>query len=222
MEISENGLSIIKQFEGCILHPYLDQGGKPTIGWGMTYYPDTGKIVTMSDKPLTQIQADALFALMVKPYCTGVIEALGGTVVNQNQFDSLVDFCYNLGVGAFKQSTLCQHIKYGTVLEADFTLYDHVKGQISVDLLNRRKAEYQLFIKPINIMDETNVVAEVQAVPQTVVVKSITVTFDRTENGAVIQTDGTTTVKLTPELLAALALPDAELIEAGFNVTVAA
>jgi hypothetical protein len=105
----------------------------------------------MTDKLLTQVQADTFFISMVKPYATGVIEACGG-YINQNQLDALTSFTYNCGVGAFRQSTLLQNVLHGKVTEADFTLYDHVGKQVSVGLLNRRKAEYQLFIKPIAVV----------------------------------------------------------------------
>lgn len=148
MNISENGLSFIKSFEGCRLTSYLDVGGIATIGWGMTYYPATGIRVKLTDPDLTQEQADDMFVLMVKPYAEGVTEALGGFTVNQNQFDSLVDFTYNLGVGAFKQSTLCQNVIDKCVVEDDFTLYDHAAGEVNAGLLKRRQAEYNVFMTP--------------------------------------------------------------------------
>lgn len=149
MQPSQKGLNFIKSYEGCVLHPYLDQGGIPTIGYGMTYYPDTDKHVKMTDPVLTQAQADSLFLLMVKPYADAVLEATSGVLLNQNQLDALTSFTYNCGIGAFQQSTLCQHVLLNKVTEADFTLYDHVGKQVLVGLLKRREAEYQLFITSI-------------------------------------------------------------------------
>lgn len=146
MELSEKGLNFIKSFEGCILHPYDDGFGNISIGWGMTYYPDTGIAVKMTDNVITQAQADAYFLLMVKPYATGTTEALGGTVINQNQFNVLVDFAYNCGIGSFRESTLCEHVKTNTVVESDFTEYDHIGITVNADLLVRRQAEYNLFM----------------------------------------------------------------------------
>lgn len=162
MEISEQGQKFIQSYEGCILHPYLDQGGTPTIGYGFTYYPN-GTKVKITDPSITQAQADEMFTQIVKPYADGVLEATSGVSLNQNKLDALTSFSYNCGLAAFRQSTLCQHVLLNRVTEADFTLYDHVNGAVSVGLLNRRKAEYQVFIKPItaqpvpptNIMNTT-------------------------------------------------------------------
>lgn len=222
-------LNFIKSFEGCRLSSYLDVGGVATIGWGMTYYPDTDISVKMTDKALTQQEADDYFISMVKPYYKGVYASTGGGL-NVNQMTALVDFAYNLGLGAFKQSDLLTHVLKGTVTESDFTIYDHVGHVENQGLLARRIAEYTLFMKveplPINqnnnMESEQQVVAEVQARPQTVTIKSVTVVFDRTENGETIQTGGTTTVNITSEILAALQNPNAGLVEAGYTVTVQA
>lgn len=153
MKISPEGIKFIQSYEGCKLYPYLDQGGIATIGYGFTYYPD-GTKVKITDKAITIEQADEMFALIVKPYADGIIEATTGShvLLNQNQLDALTSFAYNCGLGAFRQSTLCQHVLLNRVTEEDFTLYDHVNGQVSVGLLKRRKAEYQVFIKPVTVI----------------------------------------------------------------------
>ena len=56
MKISENGLNLIKEFEGLSLKPYLDVVKIPTIGYGNTFYKD-GKKVTLNDKPISEIEA---------------------------------------------------------------------------------------------------------------------------------------------------------------------
>lgn len=151
LHIDITGLNLIKDFEGCVLHPYLDQGGTPTIGWGMTYYPNTGKKVTMLDKALTQDLADEYFVLMVEPYVSGVLENV--TVeINQNQLNALTSFCYNLGVHTLTQSYLLQRINSGEeVIEEDFTIYSHAAGKEVVGLFNRRVSEYNLFITKVPV-----------------------------------------------------------------------
>jgi hypothetical protein len=75
--LDQSGIDLIIGFEGCVLHPYLDQTRTPTIGIGMTYYPSTGKKVTMADKPLTKDQAYSEFLLLVKPFELGYIPPQG-------------------------------------------------------------------------------------------------------------------------------------------------
>lgn len=222
MNISKEGIDFIKSYEGCRLRPYLDQGGVPTIGWGFTYYPN-GIKVTMNDLPMSQMIADQDFLLIVKPYADNVVEACIGSHIplNQSQLDALTSFSYNCGVGAFKQSTLLQHVLKGNVVEADFTLYDHVKGQVSVGLLNRRKAEYQLFIKSIKTMENTEV-NDGQAItaetPQVCTINSVTVSITNTVNG-VESLSESFTIPVLPEIIAYV---QANKIASGYNITVKA
>lgn len=230
--VTPNGLIFIKNFEGCKLSPYLDMAGTPTIGWGMTYYPDTGKSVTMTDNPLTQAEADNYFILMVKPYTEGILEAVEGSVeLNSNQLCALTDFAYNLGVGAFKQSTLCQHVKDNCVVEADFTEFDHAGGQVVQGLLNRRIAEYQLFITPIvapikTMEPTTNVSSDAptptvdQTTEQIIKINSVTVNYDQIVNGITQNAGIAVTVKLTPELLAELKSSNEQFVLPGWNIVV--
>lgn len=108
MEITQldtAGLNLIKSFEGCILHPYRDSVGIPTIGYGQTYYPDTGKKVALSDAHITQAEADAMFLQILKPFELAVYSTTRDNI-NQNQFNALVSLTYNIGTGAFKGSTV--------------------------------------------------------------------------------------------------------------------
>lgn len=103
------GVAFLMKEEGLVLHPYLDSVGIPTIGVGMTYYPDTGKKVTMKDKPLTADKAIELFKKMVIPYETAVWSVTRDDI-NQNQFNALVSLCYNIGIGGFKGSTVVKRV----------------------------------------------------------------------------------------------------------------
>src|ERR1700735_223306 len=102
-QLDQAGLDLIIEFEGCVLHPYLDQVGIPTIGIGMTYYPGGAK-VTMQDPPITQQQADDYFIQVAKPYADAV-HSDTVPILNQNQFNALFCFCYNIGVAGFQGST---------------------------------------------------------------------------------------------------------------------
>ena len=105
MFISENGLNLIKKFEGCVLKAYDDYNGKIafstnevngtlTIGYGHI------ENVKVGDE-ITQQQADQLLKTDMIKYCNDVQQAISlGIInfqVNQNMFDSLVSFDYNLG-----------------------------------------------------------------------------------------------------------------------------
>lgn len=223
--LDDNGLNFIKSFEGCVLNPYLDTTGTPTIGWGMTYYPDSDKYVTLQDSPLTQAQADAYFVEMVKPYEEAVSESCT-IFLTQNQFNALTDFAYNLGVGALKSSVLIEHINSHCMVESDFTEYDHANGKVSEVLLKRRQAEFSLFVSNTNIMENTPTPAENATAPgpvvtpataQTVVLNTVKVFWTRTENGETAT--GETDLPITPEIVAAFT---ASADNVGWNITVEA
>lgn len=94
MNISQKGVDFIKRHEGLRLSAYLDSVGKPTIGYGNTYYTD-GRAVRMGDK-ITRVQAEELLKMILKKFVYDV-NSLLQTNVSQNQFDALVSFAYNVG-----------------------------------------------------------------------------------------------------------------------------
>jgi len=146
MTPSKNCLDLIKASEGCILHAYKDQVGVWTIGWGCTYYRD-GSRVKEGDK-VTQEQADDLLAWQVGLKANGVINQLGAYKVNQNQFDALVDFAYNLGIGALEKSTLLKKLKVDPndpSIRDEFARWNKAGGKVLDALVTRRKAEADLY-----------------------------------------------------------------------------
>lgn len=158
MTISENGLKLIEGFEGCILHPYHDKVGKPTIGFGNTCY-ENGTAVKMSDPHITRDRADGLLKhdAMAKAYILAQTLQKNHMVLNQNQFDSLCSFSYNSGIYGLLRSTLFGLIKQGArtadILRPHFMEWNkgHVNGKLVVieDLTARRKKEADLFFTPI-------------------------------------------------------------------------
>ena len=207
--------NFVKGFEGCVLHPYLDSSKTPTIGWGCTYYPN-GNRVTMADPEITQAEADYMFLEVLTPFIEGVCEAVGASIsAETNKLVAMVDFAYNLGLGAFKQSVLLQHVLTNEVVEADFTIYDHVGTEVDADLLARRKAEYNLYITPIKTMEPTNVTQET---PQVLTVSQVTVTYKTFVNGTMTEDSRAVDITVTPELCAALKA--SSLVAPGWNVEV--
>jgi lysozyme len=137
---SGNGLSLTEQFEGCELTAYQDQVGVWTIGYGHTG-PDV-----VSGLTITQQQAQDFLAQDV----TSAAACINRSVtiqLSQDEFDALVDFVFNLGVGAFQGSTLLVDLNAGniTAAAAQFDLWDHAGGAVVAGLLRRRQAETALF-----------------------------------------------------------------------------
>jgi len=146
--LDQAGVDFIIREEGCVLHPYLDQVGIPTIGVGMTYYPGTGKKVTMEDKPLTMAQAQSYFLLILKPYELAVYSTTRDDL-SQNQFNALVSLTYNIGTNGFKNSTvhtLVQEKISDIRLKRAFLMWRKAKGRIVPDLVARRGREYAMYI----------------------------------------------------------------------------
>lgn len=144
MKTHEKGLELIKSFEGCKLTSYRDQAGIWTIGYGHT------KGVKPNDK-ITQAQADAFLQEDLKE-AENAVNILVKAKINPNMFDALVAFTFNVGVGAFKGSTLLRLLNEGKYTEASdqFARWNKVtvngKKEISKGLIRRREAEQKLFM----------------------------------------------------------------------------
>ena len=136
--------NIAQSFEGLSLTRYQDEGGIWTIGRGHLW--NSGE-----SSSCTVVQADLWFGEdMAK--CAHAVRDLVSVDVTQNQFNSLCDFVFNLGVGALASSTLLKCLNAGDYAGASgqFTAWDHVriegKLEVSAGLLRRRDAEMQLFL----------------------------------------------------------------------------
>lgn len=143
------GIDFLIQQEGIVLHPYKDSVGIPTIGIGMTYYPETGKKVAMSDATLTKEQAITSFLKMLKPYCLAVYSTTRDDV-NQHQFNALVSLTYNIGTGGFKGSTVHRLVNAnisGQPLKDAFLMWSKANKKLDLGLKSRRVREYNLYSK---------------------------------------------------------------------------
>lgn len=150
MNISQNGITLIKEFEGFRSYPYLDQVGVPTIGYGTTYYPG-GEKVTLEDRPITDGQATAYLLNYLAPVEAKITQIVTKPI-NQNQFDSLCSFSYNLGIGALEESTLLKEININpnnTDISHQFSLWCHAGGVVLSDLVKRRAKEAALYFTPM-------------------------------------------------------------------------
>lgn len=134
--------ALAKRFEGCFLSPYLCPAGVPTIGLGATYYED-GTVVTLRDPAIAQERAIALLAWMLeKVYLPQVMRLCPG-VTNPYLLGALVDFTFNLGAGALKNSTLRRKVnaeEWGAC-PAEFRKWCKAGGRTLRGLSLRREAE---------------------------------------------------------------------------------
>lgn len=146
MNISNKGLALIKKYEGFYSKPYLDPIGIPTIGYGATYYPNKVK-VTMKDKPLSEKEASDLLVQMLKVY-ENQVALLVTKPINQNQFDALVSFTYNLGATNLGKSTLLKKVNKNPndpTIRDEFIKWNRAGGRVLRGLTIRRKDEAVLY-----------------------------------------------------------------------------
>ncbi|MDR0273876.1 MAG: lysozyme [Burkholderiaceae bacterium] len=146
LTLSQQGLDLIKQFEGFRAAPYLDAVGIPTIGYGATYYPG-GARVRMTDPPMTEAHASLLLESMVHRFA----DAINGCVqapLTQPQFDALVCWAYNVGIEAARHSTLVRLLNEGDCAAAadQFLRWNRAGGRELAGLTRRREAERGLFL----------------------------------------------------------------------------
>jgi len=144
VRISDAGIDLIKQSEGCRLTAYPDPatGGDPwTIGYG-----HTGSDVHPG-KVITQAEADRLLDEDFDLFERGV-KRLVTVELTQGQFDALVCFSFNVGLGALQQSTLLKMINAGDFDGAakQFLRWDKAAGKVMAGLTKRRQAESELFL----------------------------------------------------------------------------
>lgn len=155
MTPSRSIINSIKSSEGLVLHTYADIAGVLTIGYGSTRYKDGTKPVM--GQTITEPKAYDLLAWEVALKADAVNALVKGLPLNQNQFDALVDFAYNLGVGALAGSTLLILIKASVnnpVIKKEFLKWNKAKvnGKLVevAGLTKRRQAESDLYFTPIN------------------------------------------------------------------------
>ncbi|MDM1788429.1 muraminidase [Serratia marcescens] len=145
MNISKNGIELIKQFEGLELKAYQDSVGVWTIGYGWTQTVDGKKIAP--GMRIDQATADRLLKCGVVQYEQGVNQ-LVKVRITQGQFDALVSFAYNLGLRSLSTSTLLQKLNAGDKQGAadQFGRWVNAGGKRLDGLVARRAAEREMFL----------------------------------------------------------------------------
>ena len=142
--INQAGRKLIENFEGLRLHAYEDSGGVWTIGYGHTG-PDVHPGLS-----IMQARAEELLENDLKAAENGVSEALHVTV-NPNQFAAMVSLAYNIGLGAFRGSSVLRLVNQKNWLDAAaaFLKWDDAGYPEQAGLDRRRKAECELFLQDL-------------------------------------------------------------------------
>lgn len=152
MKLSDQGIKVIKNFEGLRLTAYRDIAGVWTIGYGSTRYHD-GKPVRPGDRLASEQQASALFSNTLGQYEDAVNQYVK-IPLTQPQFDALVSFTYNEGAGALKESTLLKKLNEKDYAAAadQLLVWDKITNphtgekEVCITLSVRRKEERELFL----------------------------------------------------------------------------
>lgn len=147
MRITEEGIKLLHEFEGCKLTAYLCPAGVWTIGWGNTFYED-GSRVKQGDV-ITQERADELFLNVVNTFARGVRQLLLQPI-SDNRFSALVSFAYNVGLANLKRSTLLRMVNTNPVdpaIRDQFMRWNRAGGVVLAGLTRRRRAEADLYFK---------------------------------------------------------------------------
>jgi GH24 family phage-related lysozyme (muramidase) len=140
MTINQDGVNLIKSFEGMELEAYLDAVGVWTIGYGHIQGVYEGMTIT-------EAQAEELLRKDLAEFESAVSEAVQVSI-NDNQFSALVSFTFNLGAGSLFESTLLKLLNQGDFQGAadQFPRWNKAGGQELPGLTRRRKAERALFL----------------------------------------------------------------------------
>ena len=143
MQTSENGTAFIKANEGFVPHVY-DDNGKQAVGYGHDLQPGES-----FPNGITELEASDLLQSDLAHRFESSVNHLMDASCTQNQFDALVDFCYNLGVGPL--STMMHHGWSQIPIQIPAWCYKHVNGLPVKDsgLQARRAKEVALFNTPV-------------------------------------------------------------------------
>ena len=142
MKTSRHGICLVKEFEGFRDKPYRDSAGVVTIGYGHTRTANTYR----SDQHITYRQAEKLLKedlldaeVAVKRYVK--------VPLNQNQFDALVSWTFNLGAGSLKRSTMLKFLNWGLywIVPSQMKRWNKAGGVKLKGLVRRRRREANLF-----------------------------------------------------------------------------
>ena len=139
LKTSQEGISLIKSFEGCELTAYRCSANVPTIGFGHTAGVSDGDTCTQEEAENMLAEALEEFEDYVKNYVESELQ--------QNEFDALVAWTYNLGPANLKESTMLKELNSGNFEEVPRQMkrWNRAGGEVLDGLIRRREAESRLF-----------------------------------------------------------------------------
>lgn len=142
--ITENGLSLIKNYEKLALNTYICPAGYPTIGYGHVVKPAEAASFANG---INEHQANALLAADVGVAERAVLRLIS-VPLTDGQFDALVSFTFNLGAGALQRSTLRRKVNRGDheAAPAEFMKWVWAGGRKLKGLIRRRAAEVAMYV----------------------------------------------------------------------------
>jgi len=158
MKTSPTGIHLIKYFEGVKYRPYMCSGNVWTVGCGHALYPrqlvmnlvdrKKYKLKPEDNRIWTIEEVDGLLKYDLQRFELGVLRLLGTVQPKQSEFDALVSFSFNLGLGTFQRSTVRSAFIRGDKTRAGEVLlkYCRTGGQVLKGLQRRRLAEHAMFM----------------------------------------------------------------------------
>jgi lysozyme len=148
MRCNEEGLSIIKRFEGLRLEAYRCPAGVLSIGYGSTRNVTPGMKITPQEAE-ERLRRDVAVA-------EADVSRMVNVALNENQASALISFVFNLGGSQFRSSTLRALVNRGAFDPSrdpnapdEFLKWVHSNGKVLAGLVERRKAERSLFLLPV-------------------------------------------------------------------------
>ncbi len=146
MKVSERAIKLIKHHEGVRNRPYRCPANLYTVGVG--HLIGDGKSLPESwNRTFTEAEIDGILKSDLKRFELGVHKMLPNVPLRQHEFDAIISFCFNLGLGCFQRSTLRQALLRGDKKAAMESLvkYCRAGGKILRGLQIRRLDEKALF-----------------------------------------------------------------------------
>ena len=157
MNVSAKALKVIKHHEGTRFNPYRCPAKLWTIGVGHVLYPEQGKLKIEDrdayplrpedNRKFSADEVDSILASDLQRFERGV-EKFVTVPLTQGQFDALVSFSFNVGLGTLQRSTLRAKLNRGENAADEFLKYCMAGGKILKGLQNRRIDERAMFLTP--------------------------------------------------------------------------
>ncbi len=161
MQMTDDGLELIKQFEGFRGAAYRDAVGIWTIGYGHTSMAGAPEVV--AGLAVSEAEAGEILARDVEKFATGV-RALVRVALSDGQFSALVSFAYNVGLGALKKSSVLTAVNARdfAAVPRRLQLWTRAGGHVLPGLVKRRAAEAALFASASTVVVQPTQVKPVQ------------------------------------------------------------